>query len=177
MKCKCFCNTLPESLPFKEKFKLAKCTCNARYVVIENKAKFSIEPTDNLNCIDKIKVDNYLITSKVMKKCDYLFVYKAESVFEEEFFIFVELKGSDFNTGVDQLKETIMKFYNERLINFKKNVRAALVSNYCPKNTGTSRNRKRELEKIFKTYFKSFKFDSLGLHMIYDYAIDKFKKG
>lgn len=177
MSCKCF-NAKPAigSLSFSERFEKSKCACSARYVVSERNARFSIEPTDNLNAIDKVKIDAFLIPSTTTKKCDYLFVYKAGHKPEPKAFVFVELKGVDYKTGVVQLEETVKVFQKEGLL-AGKDVRAALACKRIPGHSGTSRSHKMNLAEKFKSSFKSFKFESKGLNMTYDCRTDRFGRG
>lgn len=174
MSCNCFNKSFfNHKLLFSEKYALSKCSCPSRYVVSENRSRFSIEPTGNLKVIDKIKVDNFLVASSTMKKCDYLFVYKDGN--KNKTFIFVELKGTDLVTAIKQISVSIDLFYNEGYL-FDIDVRGSIVFTSYPQDNGTYRKLKRQLEKKYSSKFKSFRIEQYSKNMIYNCVLDSFRQ-
>lgn len=173
MSCNCFKKPLNQKLPFDERYELSKCSCTSRYVVSENKSRFRIEPTNDLNAIDKIKVDDFLTTSAIIKKCDYLFVYKKQNV--NKTFIFVELKGVDLSTAIQQISSSIEYFYKEGYLS-DIDVRGSIVFTSYPKDSGTYRKLKRQLERKYSSKLKSIRIEQYSKNMIYNCVLDTFKQ-
>lgn len=174
MSCNCFDkHPLSQTLPFGEKYKLSKCSCAARYVVSENRSRFCIEPSDCLNDIDKIKVDGYLVSSTTTKKCDYLFVYKQKGIIKTV--IFVELKGVDLNTAVKQIENSVDLFYKESCL-VDSDVRGGIVFTNFPKDNGTYRKLKRQIEQKYHSKLKSFRIEQYSKNMIYNCNQDSFRQ-
>lgn len=174
MSCKCFDNSAPDSaLSFDELYVQSKCSCSARFVVIENSSKFAIEPT-SLENIDKIKIDGFLVSSKTNKKCDYLFVYKECGVHKK--FVFVELKGCDLATAVAQLDSTIEMFYSKHYLD-QVDVRCGIVFTTYPRDNGTYRNLKRKLENKYSKKLRSIRVEQNSRNLIYNCVTDQFRDG
>lgn len=173
MSCNCFNNlSINGSLSFNERLEQSKCHCNARFTVSEKRSKFSIEPK-NLDCIDKIKVDGCLISSTKIKKCDYLFIYKDDN--KNKTFVFVELKGVDLKTAIQQLENTIEIFEKERCL-LGVDVRCGIAFKNFPKDNGTYRQLKRKMEIEFKNRLKSIRVEQGNTHLIYNCNTDKFRQ-
>lgn len=172
MSCNCFKTPKPGDIRFSDKVEKSKCTCSARFVVKENKKRFSIESIKDLARIDKIKIDDYFDCSKRNCKCDYLFIYKEEQ--KPISFIFVELKGVDVKHAVEQLEAAINLFYDNKYIAESKPVRGAIVASAIPKDNGTYRAAKRSAEKRIKNKIKDFRIEQKNWVMKYDPVSDTF---
>lgn len=145
MACNCFNSAITNnSSTLKDKIENNKCRCRSRYTVQENTSRFIIRDC-SLTEIDKIKVDDFLFRNQSAKKCDYLFV------FNDEIYIFVELKGRDLDRAVIQISETVESFHKEGLLNTC-TLRAFIVSSRYPSNDSTYRRRKAEFEKRYSLY-------------------------
>lgn len=83
------------------------CSDGKHIVVEENKKKYVLQnPSKQKIC--KIRIDGCVIYSKTQRKCDYLII-----VCESEHKYFIELKGRDLISAVEQLTETIKYFQSE----------------------------------------------------------------
>ena len=151
MSCKCFVNIrkFPQGSSFSERLDLSKCLCTARFVVKENKCRFEL-----LSCtmdeVDKYKIDNYFNQDKTQKKCDYYFNYHSSD--KPNVCIFVELKGIDIETAVQQLEATLADFEkNDYFCDIKNTkVLCAIVSTGSPSNDSTYRSLIKNLKSKHK---------------------------
>ncbi len=87
---------------------LDSCFCKGRMTPKEgtSKSQFKIEFKKNYSEeIWRVKVDDCLIKSQRVNKCDYAF-YRNQN----NSFILVELKGSDILWGIKQLRSTVEQF-------------------------------------------------------------------
>lgn len=99
--------------------------CSKSKVASENGKRFEIVSTENFT---KIRIDNCLITSQVVEKCDFGFVRHAS----QEFY-FVELKGKEIQKAYNQIVETI-KYFNNNFIEIPTRMRFGfVVSSSVPK--------------------------------------------
>lgn len=64
-------------------------------------------------------------------------------------YIFVELKGTDLNTAIKQLENTINIFYDEGYL-YKKRIRGAIAHTGVPSANGSYRKAKLLLEAKIK---------------------------
>jgi hypothetical protein len=91
----------------QKKFKIDEECLDQRTVVSENKSTFELDIKDlrkqgeDFYCI---RIDDCLIKSSEMMKCDFVF-HRCET----DDFYFVELKGSEIDKAYKQLVETLRK--------------------------------------------------------------------
>lgn len=76
--------------------------CTKSNVASENGKRFEINSSVSFT---RIRIDDCLITSKQVQKCDFGFVRHSNNEF-----YFVELKGKDVKTAFDQIISTITIF-------------------------------------------------------------------
>lgn len=76
--------------------------CTKSNVASEKGKRFEISSIESYT---RIRIDDCLISSKLVQKCDFGFVRHSE----DEFY-FVELKGKDVKTAFDQIISTITFF-------------------------------------------------------------------
>ena len=90
---------------FQENYSDCTDCSEGKYIVAEeNKKKYVLQnPSKKKIC--KIRIDSCVISSKTQRKCDYLMI-----VCESENKYFIELKGRDLISAVEQLAETIKYF-------------------------------------------------------------------
>jgi len=107
-------------------------------VFSENKSKITFENPDH-NTYRAIQVDGCVFNAADGHKCDNLL--ESEEYADQ---YFVELKGSDSSTAVNQLKATIDKM-PPRLAGAKR-MAFAVFSNTCPKNDSNRQAIQKRLE-------------------------------
>ena len=127
-----------------------KTTSDSIIVFSEKKSKITFENPDH-NTYRAIQVDGCVFNAEDGHKCDNLL--ESEEYADQ---YFVELKGSDSNTAVNQLKATIDKM-PPRLAGAKR-MAFAVFSNTCPKND----TKRQAIEKSFKSKGISIKFCRTG---------------
>lgn len=151
MSCKCFDNipSFRKGLSYAERLDLSKCTCTARFVVNEKKSRFELLDC-SLNEIDKFKIDNYFNQDKTQKKCDYYFNFHASD--QSNVCIFVELKGVDIETAVEQLEATLSDFERNGQFDAIKDAKVvcAIVSSGYPSDDATYRSLVKSLKSKHK---------------------------
>ena len=151
MSCKCFDNipSFRKGLSYAERLDLSKCTCTARFVVNEKKSRFELLDC-SLNEIDKFKIDNYFNQDKTQKKCDYYFNFHASD--QSNVCIFVELKGVDIETVVEQLEATLSDFERNGQFDAIKDAKVvcAIVSSGYPSDDATYRSLVKSLKSKHK---------------------------
>lgn len=76
--------------------------CSKSNVASENGKRFEIDSKEDFT---KIRIDDCLIISQEVEKCDFGFVRH----FNNEFY-FIELKGKDVNKAMSQIASTIINF-------------------------------------------------------------------
>lgn len=127
-----------------------KTISDSLIVFSEKKSKITFVNPDH-NIYRAIQVDGCVFNAEDGHKCDKLL--ESEKYADQ---YFVELKGGDSSTAVEQLKDTIAKML-PRLVGAKR-MAFAVFSNTCPKN-----NTKRQaIEKSFKNMRVSIKFCRTG---------------
>lgn len=89
---------------FDELIKANQGCCSKSKVASENGKRFEIVSNEDFT---KIQIDNCLISSQQVQKCDFGFVRH----FNNEFY-FVELKGKDVKKAFNQIISTIDHFEN-----------------------------------------------------------------
>ena len=95
-------------IEFKEQRKIC--------IAYENGKKYELINFSNLN-IRKVKVDNCLDQKEGQRRCDYLM-----DVEERKRVIFIELKGGDLNSSIEQIHSTTI-FLHDEYIGFRKDAR------------------------------------------------------
>jgi len=115
-------------------------------VAEENKRKFVIHKPSNL-LVCKVQVDGCLITTQLIRKCDYLF----EVATDPKEYLLVELKGSDLDGAVEQLISTYEQLapkLNAQAEQFS----AFVVSSVVPKSNNAFRSHQQRLMKNKKIH-------------------------
>ena len=153
MSCNCF-NTKPVFLRtdgFNARLEKSKCRCTSRFNVSERRSSFKIKCND-VKCVDKYKIDGCFDMSTELK-CDYLFHYHPikNNIVVKNSYVFVELKGSEFDHGVKQISTTIKRFIdNDYFVGKNKvEVTGVLVCTKYPKNNSRSRTNKKAVKESF----------------------------
>ena len=127
-----------------------KTISDSLIVFSEKKSKITFVNPDH-NTYRAIQVDGCVFNADDGKKSDKLL--ESEKYADQ---YFVELKGSDSSTAVNQLKATIDKM-PPRLAGAKR-MAFAVFSNTCPKND----TKRQAIEKSFKSKGISIKFCRTG---------------
>lgn len=167
MACKCFDHLiLAKGLSLKEKLSLCKCKCNARFSAEENRQVFILTDA-TIEEVEKHKIDDGVIKDAISNKCDYLFIYKDQK------FFFVELKGSDIRHALLQIKASMQLFYQDGIINNKKDARCCIVFTSYPKDNGTFRKEVIALKKDWKNKVASIEVYQKSKRMEYSVSQDK----
>lgn len=127
-----------------------KTTSDSLIVFSEKKSKITFVNPDH-NTYRAIQVDGCVFNAEDGHKCDNLL--ESEEYADQ---YFVELKGSDSSTAVNQLKATIDKM-PPRLAGAKR-MAFAVFSNTCPKND----TRRQAIEKSLNNKGITIKFCRTG---------------
>lgn len=127
-----------------------KLKSDSLIVFSEKKSKITFVNSDH-NTYRAIQVDECVFNAEDGHKCDNLL--ESEEYADQ---YFVELKGSDSSTAVNQLKATIDKM-PPRLAGAKR-MAFAVFSNTCPKND----TKRQAIEKSFKSRGIAIKFCRTG---------------
>ncbi|OYU79117.1 MAG: hypothetical protein CFE23_15545 [Flavobacterium sp. BFFFF1] len=129
-----------EELCIAHKSECESNDCGVRSKVAVEKGK-RFEIVSNEDFI-KLRIDDCLVKSQQVKKCDFGFVRNSN----KEFY-FVELKGSDIDTAYEQIINTIDIFQRE-LIQIPKPQRYGfIVSSKVPKSGTDVNNLKQDFAK------------------------------
>nr|WP_315239336.1 hypothetical protein [uncultured Flavobacterium sp.] len=89
---------------FDELVKAHQDCCSKSKVVSENGKRFEIDSNEDFT---RIKIDDCLIASQQVEKCDFGFIRHSN----DEFY-FVELKGKEIKKALSQIISTIAHFEN-----------------------------------------------------------------
>jgi hypothetical protein len=128
-----------KSLPKCEKYK-----CDKKIVLRANKSKITfLNP--NQDQILKIEVDGCAISDNETLRCDYALIPS------DEVEIYVELKGSDIDHAVEQIKSTI-RLLSDNPQKIKK--LCFVVSTRVPKQTTTIQQLQSQFKKNFNASFR-----------------------
>jgi len=141
---------------FQENYRdCTDCSEGKRLVVEENKRKYILQnPSKRKVC--KVRIDGCVISSQTKRKCDYLMI-----VCELEDMYFIELKGKDLISAVEQLTETVKYFQAEfREIQGKVFARVVLSKVPMPKSI-ESDSRVVALRKLLKKLGGDFAYGSV----------------
>ena len=109
--------------------------CLERKVASENGKRFEINSSDDFT---RLRIDNCLISSNDVEKCDFGFVRH----FNEDFY-FVELKGSNIEKAFKQIVSTI-DYLNTNLILIPKNKRLGFIVSSKVPSGGTDINKLKQ---------------------------------
>jgi hypothetical protein len=112
------------------------CTTTSK-IASENGKRFEIESNENFT---RIKIDDCLINSQVVGKCDFGFVRHSNNDF-----YFVELKGSDIEKALNQIISTI-NYFNNNFIIIPKNQRLGFIVSSKVPSGGTDI---KKLKQVF----------------------------
>ena len=112
------------------------CTTNSK-IASENGKRFEIESNERFT---RVKIDDCLINSQVVEKCDFGFVRHAN-----DDFYFVELKGSDIEKALNQIISTI-NYFNNNFIIIPKNQRLGFIVSSKVPSGGTDI---KKLKQVF----------------------------
>ncbi|WP_202702989.1 hypothetical protein [Flavobacterium sp. UGB4466] len=113
--------------------------CSKSKVASENGKRFEIDSKEDFT---KIRIDNCLITSQQVQKCDFGFVRH----FNNDFY-FVELKGKDVKIALDQIISTI-NIFEDSVIRIPKEKRFGfIVSSRNPLSGAETNNLKQAFAK------------------------------
>jgi len=113
--------------------------CSKSKVASENGKRFEINCNEDFT---RIKIDNSLITSQQIEKCDFGFVRHSN-----DDFYFVELKGKEIEKAYSQILNTI-DYFNRNLIVIPKTKRFGfIVSSSVPKAGVNTNNLKQDFAK------------------------------
>ena len=123
--------------------------CIESKVASENNKRFEILLEEKFI---RFKIDDCLINSKKIEKCDFGFYRKLN-----EDFYFVELKGKQISKALDQIISTINYFENN-LIKIPKNNRFGFI--ICSKVPKAGTDVKNLIQKFKKSYGKDLKIKS-----------------
>ena len=112
----------------------------------ERKSSFEIKCRD-IEVVEKYMIDGCFDTSTDVK-CDYLFYYHPNN---KNSYVFVELKGSDFEHGIEQINVTVKRFVDNDFFVGKNNleVTGVLVCTQYPKNNSKTRSNKKDVKNTF----------------------------
>jgi hypothetical protein len=129
----------------------------------ENNLSFEIKNKKISVC--QIKVDNYFITDKNTKKCDFAFYAKQKN---KEKFFFVELKrpnkSSKINDAVEQITKTIDFFLEKKILNQEENFEGIIILNSIPKTLKQNKFKENFSKKYNNNlFFKSKKYEIKNL--------------
>ncbi|PZU92616.1 MAG: hypothetical protein DCE90_17765 [Pseudanabaena sp.] len=120
---------------FQENYR--ECT-KCSDVAEENKRKYILQnPSRKKVC--KVRIDGCVITSQSQRKCDYLMIVcedEASNQAESVDLYFVELKGRDLMSAVEQLTETI-KYFQANNYRFFGKVFARVVVSHVSRPTAS----------------------------------------
>jgi hypothetical protein len=132
------------------------CSDGKKITVQENKRKYIL---NNLSAqqVCKIQIDGCVIDDQNQRKCDYLIIVcKTEDAKEEMYFI--ELKGKDLISAVEQLTQTI-EYFKPQIIG-KVFARAVLSRVPNPKSIEND-SRVKKLRSLLKKYGGNFEYSSV----------------
>lgn len=114
--------------------------CSKSKVAAENGKRFEIISNENFT---KIRIDDCLIDSQKVEKCDFGFVRQSNGEF-----YFVELKGNKIEKAYNQIIETI-KYFEKELIKIPQNNKYGFIvsSSGIPKAQIRINNLKQDFAK------------------------------
>ena len=108
-------------------------------VASENGKRFEIISNE---LFTRIRIDDCLITSKTVEKCDFGFLRHSNNEF-----YFVELKGKDIRKALNQIISTISNFENNFIKIPKNKIHGFIVSSRNPLSGTETNNLKQAFAK------------------------------
>lgn len=115
--------------------------CSKSKVATEYGKRFEIQTNEDFT---KLRIDDCIVTSKTIEKCDFGFVRHSNNDF-----YFIELKGSDIEKALDQIVTTI-SFFNTNMILIPKNSRLGFIVSSKVPSAGTD---VKKLKQIFAKHY------------------------
>ncbi|MBL0737353.1 hypothetical protein JI750_10675 [Flavobacterium sp. GN10] len=126
---------------FDELIKANQGCCTKSKVASENGKRFEIVSNEDFT---RIRIDDCLITSQQVQKCDFGFVRHSNNDF-----YFVELKGKDVKIALDQIINTI-SIFESTIIRIPKDKRFGfIVSSRNPLSSTETNNLKQAFAKRY----------------------------
>ncbi|MCP2025739.1 ribosome maturation factor RimP [Flavobacterium sp. HSC-32F16] len=126
---------------FDELIKANQDCCSKSKVASENGKRFEIDSKEDFT---KIRIDDCLITSKQVQKCDFGFVRHLNNDF-----YFIELKGKDVKIALCQIISTI-SIFESTIIRIPKDKRFGfIISSRNPLSSTETNNLKQAFAKRY----------------------------
>lgn len=126
---------------FDELIEANQSCCSKSKVASENGKRFEVVSKEDFT---KIRIDDCLITSKQVQKCDFGFVSHLNNDF-----YFVELKGKDVKIALDQIISTI-NFFDSNFIKIPQGKRYGfIISSRNPLSSTETNNLKQAFAKKY----------------------------
>ena len=149
---------------FQENYRACtNCSEGKSVVAEENKSKYILQNLSRKK-VCRVQIDNCVITSQSQRKCDYLMIVcedEASNQAESVDLYFIELKGRDLMSAVEQLTETI-KYFQTKKYKFSGKIfaRAVLSKVPMPKSIELAPEVK-SLRKLLKKFGGDFAYGSV----------------
>lgn len=115
--------------------------CTKSKVASENGKRFEIDSNEDFT---KIRIDDCLISSQRVEKCDFGFIRHSNNEF-----YFVELKGKDVKKAFSQIISTLDNFENNFIKIPKEKVFGFIVSSRNPLSGAETNNLKQAFAKKY----------------------------
>lgn len=126
---------------FDELIEANQGCCTKSKVASENGKRFEIVSNEDFT---KIRIDNCLISSQQVQKCDFGFIRHSN-----DDFYFVELKGKDVKVALDQIISTI-NIFESSIIRIPKEKRFGfIISSRNPLSSTETNNLKQAFAKRY----------------------------
>ena len=141
------------------------CSEGRLIVAEENKRKYLLQNSARKK-ICKVKIDNCVITSQSQRKCDYIVIVcetKEAKHPESVDLYFIELKGRDLISAVEQLTQTITYFQAEKYKFTGKVFARVVLSKVADPKSIEVDSRVITLRKLLKKFGGDFAYGSVQL--------------
>jgi len=149
---------------FQESYRdCTNCSEGKLVVAEENKRKYILQNLSKRK-VCKIRIDGCVISSQTKRKCDYLMIVcesKSSNQSESVDLYFIELKGRDLISAVDQLTETIKYFQTEKYKMTGKVFARAVLSKVVNPRAIEVDSRVIALKKLMKKLGGTFDYGSI----------------
>ena len=138
-KCVCnFCNSFCKKYALYGKYRSQNIVS-----LSENRRKYQLK-NENHKCIHTYKVDNGIITSQDIPKCDYAIFIETNSLY------LIELKGANISRAIEQIESTIRILIQEEKVNVNTiEAKVVLSKGRNPKIIST---KQQHLDKLLSRY-------------------------
>jgi len=151
---------------FQENYRdCTNCSEGRLIVAEENKRKYLLQNSARKK-ICKVKIDNCVITSQSQRKCDYIVIVcetKEAKHHESVDLYFIELKGRDLISAVEQLTQTITYFQAEKYKFTGKVFARVVLSKVADPRSIEVDSRVINLRKLLKKFGGDFAYGSVQL--------------